>query len=302
MKLQLRLILIWTGATALLLVITQTVLASDASGHVVLSPAFSSFALFGVGACATVFSLVQKGYREIKPVLDRVFAMILLVAALPLMLVIGILVKLTSAGPILFAQTRVGENRRRAERRQVGTDAVQNAGRRRVDHCGRLFTVYKFRTMYVDAESTTGPVWARRNDPRVTPLGRFLRKTHLDELPQIINVLRGEMSLVGPRPERPYFVRQLKDKVAGYRNRLTVKPGITGLAQIRHEYDQTLHDVSCKIAWDRLYVAKQSLFVDMSILLATVRVAVVGKPSLRQGSRSSDNLGGGVHSVNVHGD
>jgi len=303
MKLRLRLILMWTGAAALLLGITQTVIASDASGHVALSPAFSSCALFGAAACATVLSLVQKGYREIKPAMDRAVALILLVGGLPLMLVIAVLVKLTSAGPVFFTQTRVGQNRRRADRRSLGAGGIQNAGRRRVDYCGWLFTLYKFRTMYADAESATGPVWAKENDPRVTPLGRFLRNAHLDELPQLINVLRGEMSLVGPRPERPYFVRQLKDRVAGYRHRLTVRPGITGLAQIYHKYDETLFDVNRKIAYDRLYVRKQSLAVDMSILLATIRVAVIGKPpSLRLNSRSSESLGRAVHSLSVRSD
>ena len=147
-------ILVWTGAASLLLVITQRVFASDAAVSVVLSPAFSSFALFGAGACAAVLSLVRRSYREIKPIIEMVFAIVLLVALAPLMLVIAAAVKLTSHGPVFFTQVRVGENRRRARwdlRRGEG-------GRRVVDHCGRLFTVYKFRTMYVHAESGTGPV------------------------------------------------------------------------------------------------------------------------------------------------
>ena len=295
MKTSLRLILMWTGAASLLLVITQRVFASDTAASLVLSPAFSSFALFGTGACAAVLSVVRKGYSEVKPIIDRVFAMVLLAALAPLMLVITIAVKLTSSGPVLFKQVRVGENRRRA---RMGL-AVGRNSRRVVDHCGRLFTVYKFRTMYVNAESATGPVWAKHNDPRITPLGRFLRKSHLDELPQLFNVLKGEMSLVGPRPERPYFVHHLKDGIRGYCRRLMVRPGITGLAQVRHKYDETLNDVARKVAYDRLYVIRQCLFLDIIILLETVRVAVVGKPLLRRYSRGSVPLRGSVHSLNL---
>lgn len=168
-----------------------------------------------------------------------------------------------------------------------------------MDHCGRLFTVYKFRTMYVHAESATGPVWARQNDPRITPFGRFLRKTHLDELAQLFNVLKGEMSLVGPRPERPFFVQHLKDSVRGYCRRLMVRPGITGLAQICHKADESLNDVARKTAYDRLYVVRQCLFLDVIILFRTVRVAIFGKPSLRQDSYGSDSLRGGVHSLDL---
>jgi len=287
----------------MLLVITQTVFASDTTTSVVLSPAFSSFALFGAGACAAVMNLAQKGYREIKPVVDRVFAFILLAALSPLMLAIAALVKVTSPGPVLFSQIRVGENRRRVDRRKAGTDIYEWGNKlhicRRVENqCGRLFKVYKFRTMNVDAESETGPIWAAQNDPRVTAFGRFLRRTHLDELPQLFNVLRGEMSLVGPRPERPFFVQQLKESVAGYCNRLLVKPGITGLAQVRHRADENLDDVVRKLAYDRLYVARVCLFVDVLILLQTVKVAVFGTPSLRRRYRRGVvTLRGGVHEV-----
>ena len=274
-------IFMWTGVASLLLIITQSVFASDAAAtNIVLSPAFSSFALFGASACAAVLSLVQKGYREVKPLLDRVLALLLLVVALPLMVIIAIVVKSTSPGPVFFKQIRVGENRRRSGGVHSGRDTyfvyrgTRIKSRRVVDHCGRLFRVYKFRTMYVDAESGTGPVWAVANDPRVTPVGRILRKTHLDELPQLFNVLRGNMSLVGPRPERPFFVKTLKDSVRGYSRRLEVKPGITGLAQVRHKYDETLDDVARKVAYDRLYVYRQCLLVDLAILFETVRVAI----------------------------
>jgi len=298
MNTSLRRILIWTGAASLLLVISHTVFASDATTSLVLSPAFSSFALFGAGACAAVLSLIQKSYREVKPIIDRVFALVLLAPLVPMMLVIAAAVKLTSHGPVLFTQMRVGENRRRV---RTGLGKRRKC-QRVVDHCGRLFTVYKFRTMYVDAESATGPVWAAQNDPRITRLGRFLRKSHLDELPQLFNVLKGEMSLVGPRPERPFFVQHLKNGVRGYCRRLMVRPGITGLAQVRHKADETLNDVVRKVAYDRLYVIRQCLFLDVIILIETIRVALLGKPLLRRYPRSGAPLrGGDVHSLSLRG-
>jgi len=288
-------ILVWTGAASLLLVICHTVLASDATASVMLSPAFSSFALFGTGACAAVLSLIQKSYHEVKPMIDRVFSLVLLLALAPLMLAIALAVMFTSRGPVFFTQVRVGENRRR-----IRTGPSKD--RRVVDHCGRLFTVYKFRTMYVDAESATGPVWSTQNDPRITRIGRFLRKTHLDELPQLFNVLKGEMSLVGPRPERPFFVQHLKDGVRGYCRRLMVRPGITGLAQVRHKADESLNDVARKVAYDRLYVLRQCLFLDIIILMETVRVALLGKSSLRLYQRSGVPVGGGgAHSLDLRG-
>jgi lipopolysaccharide/colanic/teichoic acid biosynthesis glycosyltransferase len=286
MKMSLRMILMWTGVVSLLLVITQRVFASGTAASVVLSPAFSSFALFGAGACAAVLSLVQRSYREIKPIIDLAFAVVLFAALAPLMLVVAVAVKLTSRGPVFFTQVRVGENRRRTR----GDLNVGKGGRRVADHCGRLFTVYKFRTMYVHSESASGPVWAKQNDPRITPLGRFLRKSHLDELPQLFNVLKSEMSLVGPRPERPFFVQRFKDSVKGYCSRLVVRPGITGLAQIRHKADETVDDVEQKIAYDRLYVTRQCLFLDIIILFETIRVAILGKPSTRRNSRSGGPL------------
>jgi lipopolysaccharide/colanic/teichoic acid biosynthesis glycosyltransferase len=134
----------------------------------------------------------------------------------------------------------------------------------------------KFRSMYEDAESETGPVWAcgDDNDPRVTPLGRFLRRTHLDELPQLANVLKGQMSLIGPRPERPCFVREFRGQIADYEKRLSVRPGITGLAQVRAGYDRTMRDVRRKVKLDLLYVRRMCWWVDAVIAVVTVRKAV----------------------------
>ncbi|GEM_PF-2007817 len=178
----------------------------------------------------------------------------LLVLALPIMAAIALLVRLTSRGPAVFSQERVGER-------------------------GRIYTLYKFRSMYVDAEERTGPVWATEDDPRQTPVGRVLRRMHLDELPNLWNVLRGEMSLVGPRPERPEFVEKLADAIPGYVNRLAVRPGITGLAQILLPSDQCVEDVQRKLKVDLYYIRKQSPWLDLKILAVTaLRVLRVPLP------------------------
>jgi len=173
--------------------------------------------------------------------LDIVGSLTILGLTLPVMLVTSLLIKLTSRGPILYKQERVGKN-------------------------GRLFTLYKFRTMINDAEKHIGPVWAAKDDDRITPIGRILRRMRLDELPQLCNILRGEMSLVGPRPERPYFVARHK-ALQGLR--LSVKPGLTGLAQVRSSYDlKPTH----KVKYDCLYIQRRSLLLNIYILLQTVPV------------------------------
>ncbi len=134
--------------------------------------------------------------------------------------------------------------------------------------------MFKLRSMVADAEVRSGPVWCTERDPRITPLGRFLRATHLDELPQLINVLKGEMSLVGPRPERPVFVKKLSREIPNYMARLEVRPGITGLAQVCHGYDRTVEDVKRKLAYDLVYIRRMGWLVDMRILVATLRKAV----------------------------
>ena len=170
----------------------------------------------------------------------------------PLMLLTALAVRLTSKGPVLYRQRRVGLN-------------------------GRVFTVYKFRSMYADAEARTGAVWASKDDPRITPLGKWLRKLRLDELPQLWNVLRGDMSIVGPRPERPEFVDMLAQQIPYYRQRLAVKPGITGWAQINHKYGDTLVDSMIKLEYDLYYIKHLAPALDFYIIFHTIKVMLLSK-------------------------
>ena len=194
-----------------------------------------------------------------------VLAAIALFVALPLLLLIAIAIKFTSRGPVLYTQERVGLDRR--------TPGVNPGNHRRTrDIGGKPFTIYKFRTMRVDAEAQSGAVWATQNDPRVTPVGRFLRQYRLDEIPQLLNVMRGEMNIVGPRPERPTIFAELREHIKEYPLRQKAKPGITGLAQIYHHYDRSLDDVRTKVRFDLEYIRRQSLGEDLMIMLKTIPV------------------------------
>ena len=197
--------------------------------------------------------------------LNVVLAGLALFVALPLLVLIAVAIRLTSRGPILYTQERVG-----LDRRTPGSDG-RNHGRVR-DLGGRPFTIYKFRTMWVDAESSTGAVWATQNDPRITPVGRFLRQYRLDELPQLLNVMRGEMNIVGPRPERPTIFAELREHIAEYPRRQRAKPGITGLAQIHHHYDRDIDDVRTKVRYDLEYIRRRSVGEDLRIMLQTIPV------------------------------
>jgi lipopolysaccharide/colanic/teichoic acid biosynthesis glycosyltransferase len=185
------------------------------------------------------------GYAAVKPWLDFPLSLILLVVATPIILLSVLLVKLTSRGRLLYTQDRLGLE-------------------------GKVFRIYKIRTMYLDSERDGVARWCVPGDPRVTPVGRFLRWCHLDELPQLINVLKGEMSLVGPRPERPAFLPQLERALPNYRERLTVRPGITGLAQVQQPPDENLHTVRRKLNYDLCYVERMSLWLDLRLILGTV--------------------------------
>ena len=201
-------------------------------------------------------------------VVNFMVALTALVLLLPVLLVIALLVRLTSRGPVLYTQLRVGLDRRRP------LDPVQNHRRER-NLGGLPFTIYKFRTMRVDAEHGSGAVWAQQRDPRVTPIGRLLRQYRLDELPQLFNVLKGEMNIVGPRPERPTIFAELREHIAEYPLRQRAKPGITGLAQINHHYDRSLEDVRTKVHYDLEYIHRQSVTEDFRIMLKTVPVVLL---------------------------
>jgi lipopolysaccharide/colanic/teichoic acid biosynthesis glycosyltransferase len=197
--------------------------------------------------------------------LNILVALVALLALLPLLLLIAVAIKLTSRGSVLYTQERVG-----LDRRVPGRDTGNH--RRTRDLGGRPFTIYKFRTMWVDAERATGAVWATQDDPRITPVGRFLRQYRLDEIPQLINVLRGEMNIVGPRPERPTIFAELREHIAEYPLRQRAKPGITGLAQIHHHYDRSLDDVRTKVRYDLEYIQRRSFWQDAWIMLRTIPV------------------------------
>ncbi|HKK27639.1 MAG TPA: sugar transferase [Gemmatimonadota bacterium] len=192
-------------------------------------------------------------------------ASVALVLLSPVMLVVAVAIRLESRGPIIYRQLRVGLDRRSMLSRS-------RTGRRSSDLGGRPFMLYKFRTMYTDAEAGTGPVWCGKEDDRVTRVGRLLRRHRLDEIPQFWNVLRGDMSVVGPRPERPAFVSYLREEIEEYPLRQRVRPGITGWAQVNQDADQTLEDVRRKLRYDLDYVRRRSVWFDLRIMARTVPV------------------------------
>ena len=186
----------------------------------------------------------------------------------PFFVLVAIAIKLSSRGPIFYTQTRVGIDRRGRRELAIRERRLQDLG-------GAAFTIYKFRSMYVNAEGKSGAVWATVNDPRVTPLGRFMRKFRVDEWPQLINVVNGDMNLVGPRPERPSIVARLREDIREYPLRQRVKPGITGLAQINLSYDSCIDDVRAKVRYDLEYLRRQSLAEDLLIMAKTVPTMVL---------------------------
>jgi lipopolysaccharide/colanic/teichoic acid biosynthesis glycosyltransferase len=206
--------------------------------------------------------------QQLNRLLNAGIALLALILLFPVLLIIAFLIWITSPGPVLYTQVRVGLDRR------LPIDAAQNHRRER-NHGGRLFTIYKFRTMRVDAEHHSGAVWAQQSDPRVTPIGRLLRQYRLDELPQLVNVLKGDMNIVGPRPERPTIFAELREHIAEYPLRQRAKPGITGLAQINHHYDRSLEDVRTKVHYDLEYIRRQSVAEDVRIMLKTVPVILL---------------------------
>ena len=202
-----------------------------------------------------IFS-AELGPRQQSVAMQSVYSwllgLIVLVVTLPIMALVALLIKLTSPGPALFRQTRVGLD-------------------------GATFTLFKFRSMYQDAEARTGAVWAARDDPRITPLGRWLRRLRLDELPQLFNVIRGEMSIVGPRPERPEFVEILQERIPFYVQRHCIKPGITGWAQINYKYGETIEDSLKKLEFDLYYIKNLALSLDAYIIFHTAKTMLLGR-------------------------
>jgi sugar transferase (PEP-CTERM system associated) len=194
----------------------------------------------------------RSGSETFQAVYCFIFAVILLTLTAPLMLIVALAVRLTSPGPILLRQQRVGRG-------------------------DKVFTVYKFRSMYADAEARTGAVWATRDDPRITPLGRFIRRVRLDELPQLFNVLKGDMAIAGPRPERPEFVKTLGETIPYYRQRHCVKPGITGWAQINYKYGDTIEDTIAKLEYDLYYIKNMSWSLDAYIFFHTVKTMLLSR-------------------------
>jgi len=218
-------------------------------GEVPIAFLKASYFIFGEG-------FRRNAPRELrKRIFDVAVSLVLFALALPVMIVTAIAIRLESRGPIIYRQQRVGSG-------------------------GKPFEVLKFRSMSADAEKDGQAKWAAAADPRVTRVGRFIRLTRIDELPQLVNVIRGEMSFVGPRPERPYFVDKLSSQVPFYAARHTVKPGITGWAQVRFPYGASVEDAVRKLEYDLYYVKNHSLLLDVIILLETVRVVL-----FRQGSR-----------------
>ncbi|MFM7151111.1 MAG: sugar transferase [Gemmataceae bacterium] len=194
-------------------------------------------------------------YQPIKNLADRVIAFFLLIPALPIVGIASLLVKWTSRGPALYSQVRVGKN-------------------------GSLFTIYKIRSMIHNCESLTGPRWSLPGDPRVTRIGAFLRATHLDELPQLWNVVRGEMSLIGPRPERPEFIPTLEKAIPSYRQRLSVKPGVTGISQVLLPSDSDMDSVRQKLTLDLYYIRHLGPWLDSWLFACTI-LHVAGLPARR---------------------
>jgi len=214
-----------------------------------------------------------------KRILDVALSGLALALVSPIMGAAALAIKTTSSGPVFFRQERIGLNRRRRDRRaaraMIGLER-RGSNRRVVVNPGKPFTIYKFRTMVVGAERGQ-PVWAQKADPRITPVGRFLRKTRVDELPQFFNVLRGDMSIVGPRPERAYFINRIEKDIPDFQLRLRAKPGITGLAQVELGYTNTDDGLRRKLDFDLEYIRRLTPLTDLRILCKTIFVVLTGK-------------------------
>lgn len=208
--------------------------------------------IYGIPLIDIMPELMPEWEKKLKRVFDILVSLLILVITSPILIITSIAIKLDSKGPIFFKQERMGQN-------------------------GKVFNILKFRSMINDAEKYTGPVWSQKDDPRVTRVGKIVRKMRIDEIPQMYNVLKGEMSLVGPRPERPYFVEKLSQEIPYYKRRLKVRPGITGWAQVKHKYDESIEDVKVKLRYDLFYIENMSIRMDFKIMLRTILVVLFGK-------------------------
>ncbi len=218
----------------------------------ILSGQAKTSQLYGIPLIDVMPQLMPEWEKKLKRLLDIIVSLLILIVTLPVNLITAVAIKIDSEGSIFFKQERCGIN-------------------------GKIFKIYKFRSMKKDAEKTTGPVWSQKDDPRITRVGKFIRKVRIDEIPQMINVLNGEMSIIGPRPERPFFVEKLSQQIPYYKRRLKVRPGITGWAQVKHKYDETIEDVKIKLRYDLFYIENMSLRMDFKILFRTIFVVLLGK-------------------------
>jgi exopolysaccharide biosynthesis polyprenyl glycosylphosphotransferase len=208
--------------------------------------------IYGVPLIDIMPQLMPEWEKKLKRIMDIIVSLFILIISSPVLFFTALAIKIDSPGPALFKQERCG-----------------------ID--GTAFKMMKFRSMRNDAEKHSGPVWSTKNDPRITRIGKFIRSVRIDEIPQMINVLKGEMSLVGPRPERPYFVEKLSKEIPYYKRRLKVRPGITGWAQVKHKYDETIEDVKIKLRYDLFYIENMSLRMDFKILFRTIFVVLFAK-------------------------
>ncbi|MDO8548866.1 MAG: sugar transferase [Ignavibacteria bacterium] len=218
----------------------------------ILSGQAKTSQIYGIPLIDIMPQLMPEWEKKLKRSIDIIISLLILVITFPVCFVIAIAIKIDSKGPIFFTQERCGQN-------------------------GKVFTIVKFRSMVLDAEKMSGPVWSQKDDPRITSIGKIIRKVRIDEIPQLYNVLKGEMSFVGPRPERPFFVEKLANEIPYYKRRLKVRPGITGWAQVKHKYDETLEDVKIKLKYDLFYIENMSLRMDFKIILRTIYVVLFGK-------------------------
>lgn len=196
--------------------------------------------------------LMPEWEKKLKRLMDIVLSFILMAITLPATLLTALAIRIESKGSIFYKQERMGQS-------------------------GKVFKIYKFRSMVHNAEKHTGPVWSSKDDPRITKVGRIIRKVRLDEIPQVINILKGDMSFVGPRPERPFFVEKLSHEIPLYKRRLKVRPGVTGWAQVKHKYDENIEDVKMKLRYDLFYIENMSLRMDFKILFRTIFVVIFAK-------------------------